>query len=132
MMDMEWSAIIGLGVVAVCLVVLLRQYKPEYALMISLICSVLIFSAVIARLLPALDEISGMLADADIDSSYIAILLKAMGLCFVTQIASDSCRDAGESAIASRIDLAGRIALVLVALPLFRDIITIALGFMSM
>lgn len=129
---MELTAIVGLGLVAVCIIVLLRQYKPEYALMISLVCSALIFAGVLSALLPALDDIRAMMSDAAIDAAYIAILIKCLGLCFITQIAADSCRDAGESAIASRIEFAGRLSLVAVALPMFQDVVSIALSFMNM
>ncbi len=129
---MELTSILGLGVVAVCIVVLLRQYRPEYALMISLVCSVLIFAAALSVLLPALDEIENMMEEANIDLSYVSILFKSLGLCLITQIASDSCRDAGETAIASRIEFSGRLSLVVVALPMFREVAGIALRFLSM
>lgn len=129
---MELTAIVGLAIVAVCVVVLLRQYKPEYALMVSLICSVVIFAAVLGELIPAFDTIRSMMQQVQIDGQYIEILLKSLGICFITQIASESCRDAGESAIASKIELAGKLMLVVLALPMFEEIVSIALGFMAM
>lgn len=129
---MELSSVIGLGIVAVSIVVLLRQYKPEYALLVSLICSVLIFLAVLQELLPAIDRIRTMMEASGIEGQYIEILLKALGVCFITQIASDSCRDAGESAIASRVELAGKLALVVLALPMFETVVEIALSFMNL
>ncbi|PWM41009.1 MAG: stage III sporulation protein AD [Clostridiales bacterium] len=129
---MELTAIVGLAIVAVCIVVLLRQYKPEYALMVSLICSVVIFAAVLGELIPAFDTIRSMMQQVQIDGQYIEILLKSLGICFITQIASESCRDAGESAIASKIELAGKLMLVVLALPMFEEIVSIALGFMAM
>ena len=129
---MELTAIVGLAIVAVCIVVLLRQYKPEYALMVSLICSVVIFAAVLGELIPAFDTIRSMMQQVQIDGQYIEILLKSLGICFITQIASESCRDAGERAIASKIDLAGKLMLVVLALPMFEEIVSIALGFMAM
>lgn len=129
---MELTAIVGLGAVAVCIIVLLRQYKPEYALMASLICSVLIFAAVLETLLPAVDEIRAMMQAAGIETQYVSVLLKALGVCFITQLASDSCKDAGESAIASRIEFAGKMALVVLALPMFGEVVSIALSFLAM
>ncbi|MCI8623464.1 MAG: stage III sporulation protein AD [Provencibacterium sp.] len=129
---MELTAVVGLGVVAVALVVLLRQYRPEYALMASVVCSVLIFSAVLSWLTPALSEIAGLFASLSVGQEQVEILFKSLGICFITQIACDSCRDAGESAVASKIELAGKFALVVLALPLFREILQIALTFMSL
>lgn len=129
---MELTSVLGLGVVAVCIVVLLRQYRPEYALLVSLLCSVLILAAALSVLLPALDEIESMMQEANIDLKYVSILFKSLGLCLITQIASDGCRDAGETAIASRIEFSGRLSLVVIALPMFREAVDIALGFLSM
>lgn len=129
---MELTAIAGLGVVAVVIVVLLRQYRPEYALMVSLIFSVIIFWAALEALWPVIQRIQSLLHGAGEGSAYIEVLLKALGICFITQIASESCRDAGESSIASKIELAGRLALVVLALPMFEQILAIALGFLSM
>ena len=100
--------------------------------MVSLICSVVIFAAVLGELIPAFDTIRSMMQQVQIDGQYIEILLKSLGICFITQIASESCRDAGESAIASKIELAGKLMLVVLALPMFEEIVSIALGFMAM
>ncbi|MCI8443529.1 MAG: stage III sporulation protein AD [Provencibacterium sp.] len=129
---MELTAIVGLGVTAVALIVLLRQYRPEYALLCSVLCSVLIFAAVLSGLLPALSELENWLYSLSVKGEYTAVLFKALGICFITQIACDSCRDAGESAIASKIELAGKFALVVLALPMFREILQIALTFMAL
>lgn len=122
----------GLGIVAVALIVLLRQYRPEFALAASVLCSALIFMAVLAGISPLIGELQGWLSSLPVPGEHTGTLFKALGLCFITQIACDSCRDAGESAIAARIELAGKFALAALALPLFREILTIALGFMAL
>jgi stage III sporulation protein AD len=58
---------------------------------------------------------------------YAGILLRALGVCFLTQIACDTCRDAGEAAIAVKLEIAGKIAVLAISLPLFRQV----LGFVS-
>lgn len=121
----------ALGLVAVAVAVLLRQYRPEYALMVSLLFSVLVFWGLLTSILPVTQTIQSMLESAG-GSIYIETLLKALGLSFLTEIASQSCKDAGESAIATKIELAGRISLVLLSLPLFSELLRIALRFMSL
>jgi stage III sporulation protein AD len=56
------------------------------------------------------------------------ILFKTLGLCFLAQFAADSCRDAGENALASKVELAGKLAIVILALPLFEKITSTALA----
>ena len=53
---------------------------------------------------------------------YLLLVFKALGVCLLTQFSADACLDAGEKALASRVEFAGRIAVVLLALPLFEEI----------
>ena len=122
----------GLGVVAVALIVLLRQYRPEFALAASVLCSALIFMAVLSGIAPLIGQLQEWLSALPEQGEHAGILFKGLGLCFITQIACDSCRDAGESAIAGRIELAGKFALAALAFPLFQEILRIALGFMAL
>lgn len=129
---MELTAIVGLSVVAVAIVVLLRREHPEFALLVSLLCSVLIFMELLRTIWPALQRVEGMLSQVVTQREYISVLLKSLGICFIVQIASECCRDAGEGAIASKIELAGKFSLVVMALPLFEELIAVALGFLSL
>lgn len=56
------------------------------------------------------------------------ILFKALGLCFITQIAATPAADLGETAIASKVETAGKLSVLLVSLPLFEKILGIAGG----
>ena len=56
---------------------------------------------------------------AGTDEEYLTILFKALGICYITQFASDICKDCGENTLAVQAEIAGKIALMLLALPLF-------------
>ncbi len=128
---MEFLSLIGVALTAAVLAVLLRQYKPDYALLIGIGAGVLILIAVITKAQPVFEEISTLMSGAHVNSEYILILIKSLGICFVAQLASDACRDAGESAIASKVELAGKFAVLLIALPLFGQIANLALSMMN-
>ena len=104
------------------LCVIIRQYKPEAALGVSLACGVLIMTAVVTMLAPSVAAISELAAAAGLSGGYSQVLLKALAVCYLTQLASDSCRDAGESAIASKIELAGKAAIAVISLPVFTEL----------
>lgn len=123
---MDIAAIVGLGVVAAVLAVLLRQTHPEYAMLVSLAAGVLILAAVLDYAVPVVEQIRSMLAQAALPGAYGEVLFKAMGICFLTQVACDACRDAGESAIGARVELAGKVAVLLISLPLFEQVLRIA------
>ena len=54
-------------------------------------------------------------------------MFKALGICLLSQLAADACRDAGENAMAEKAELAGKVFLLLLALPLFEKIAELAL-----
>ena len=125
-------SVIGISIVSVAVCILLREYKPEFAMTASLLCGVLIFGMVILNLTPALDTLGNLISGMNINSEYFTIVLKSLGICYVTQLASDTCRDSGYSAIASKVELAGKVSIVVIALPLFTNLVAIALGLIQL
>lgn len=119
---MDITAIAGIGILSAALCVIVRQYKPEMALGISAACGVLILIAVITMLSPSVEAIVQLTEAAGLDNGYAAILLKALAVCYITQLSADCCRDAGEAAIATRIELAGKAAIVVISLPVFSSL----------
>lgn len=128
---MNFLSIVGIALTAAALAVLLRQYRQEYALLIGIAAGVLILIAVITKAQPVFAEINTLMSGAHVNPDYVRVLVKSLGICFVAQLASDACRDAGESAIASKVELAGKFAVLLIALPLFGQVANLALGLMN-
>ena len=122
---MNLIAIVGVGIIAALLAIILKQYKPEFGMYISLIAGVIILLAVIREITPVLDTLQGLVKVVSLDAVYGAALLKALAICYITQLACDTCRDSGETAIAAKIEMAGKLAIVLVSLPLFRGVVDI-------
>ena len=128
---MNIFSIAGIALTAAALAVMLRQYRTEYALIIGIAAGVLIFTMILSNVQPAFNEIDKLLYKAKVDTQYGTILIKSLGVCFVAQLASDACRDAGESAIASKVELAGKFTVLLIALPLFGQVASLVLKLMD-
>lgn len=122
---MNIIAITGAAIAAATLSVVLRQYNREYSLYISLAVSILIFLVVIGAINPVIDLIEELSETSGIETQYLLILIKALAISYITQLASDCCKDSGENAIAAKVDFAGRIAILLISVPLFEAIIGI-------
>jgi len=118
---------IGLALTGTVLCLLLKQYKPEYAVVVSIVCGVLLFAGVLANLEPAFASMNELMQNSGIDAGYTKTIVKALGICYVVQLASDSCKDAGQSAIASKVELAGKVSIVLLCLPMFQNLAEIAM-----
>lgn len=128
---MEIVTIAGVVVVAAFLAVILRQQRPEQALAVSLAAGLGILALVVSKALPVIGSLRELLEGAALPAEYGAILFKALGICLLTQLAADACRDAGEAALASKAELAGKLLLLTLALPLFEKIAQTAASLIS-
>lgn len=127
---MNIMAIITAALVAAVLSAVLKQYKPEYSMFISIITGVLVLAAVIAAIQPILSLLNE-LAEQTGGSVYAEVLLKALAICYITQLARDCCRDAGENAIAGKLETAGKVAIIIISTPMLRELVDTVSGFIS-
>ena len=98
---MNIIAFVGAGIIGAVLSSVLKQYKPEFSIYITLITGMLMLGAAVSAVKPVIETVSGYLETAVPDSSYADVLVKSLAVCYITQMASDSCSDAGEKSIAS-------------------------------
>lgn len=128
---MNIVGIAGTALIAAILAVTLKRYNQEYAVIISIIAGVVILVEILLNLTPAVQQISTLLSGTGLSSEYAMILFKSLGICFLAQFSADSCRDAGESALASKVELAGKISILVLSLPLFENIAQTAIGLIN-
>ncbi len=124
---MEIISICLIGILAALISVMIKKYSPEYSVVISIIAGILILAIVFCRVKGIIDHIQKLLDSTNISLKYISVLFKSLGICFLTQFASDVCKDAGEIALSSKIEIAGKIAILIISLPLFEKITNIAI-----
>lgn len=125
---MKMTAIVVLLLITAFLNVVLRKYQPETALGVGIVAGVVVLAALLSQLLPVLNELREMLDEAALPHTYVDILFKALGICLLTQFSADACRDAGETALGAKAELVGKVMLMILALPLFREITRLALS----
>ena len=114
-----------LGLIGALITAILKQYKPEFAIFISIITTVIILSYIISIVLPVISDIKSMINKTSISFEHLSILLKSVGICYLTQFAADACRESGQTAISTKIELAGKVAICLISLPLFHNLISV-------
>lgn len=120
---MNILTVTGIGIVGTLLGIVIRQYKPEYGVFVSLATGIVLMTITVTVITPVTDAIATISDRVGIDGEYITPLFKALAVCYVTQLAADCCRDAGETAIAGKVELCGRTAILLVSLPLFNVLV---------
>lgn len=114
--------IASVALIAAILSLILKQYKPEYSLFISISAGILIFLSVLAVTRPIMDFINSLTSQTGLSGVYAEVLIKSLAVCYITQLASDCCTDAGETAIAGKLQIAGKVAILLIALPMFQSL----------
>ena len=123
---MTAEKIIFLAVLCTVLIVLLKNSRPEQAIILSMMSAILLFFWVIETIQPILTELKSLIQRFSFIEQQSEILLKSLGLCCLTQISADLCRDAGETALAVNVELAGKTAILVLSLPLFRQLFNFA------
>ena len=114
---MEVVKIGMVGLAGVVLATMLKKEKSEYSTLISLLVCVTIFTFVISKMQVVLVFVERLEAMLSIDSSYIALILKMIGIAYVAGFAMDVCKDAGYAAIGSQIETFAKISILVVSLP---------------
>ena len=125
---MDIFTLAGIAVICVLLCVIVRQYRPEAALGVGIAGGVLLMGAAALMLAPSVEALKELSRRAGLDNGFAQVLIKALAVCCITQLAADICRDAGESALASKLELAGRAAVAVISLPVFMELADIVAG----
>ena len=115
---MQIVQIIGIGLIALVLIIILRQYKPEFTIYVSLIAGAIILFMVIGQLAGIVNLLSNLANRTSVNSEFITILLKITGIAILTEFAVSICKDSGETAIANKIDLGGKIIIISISIPI--------------
>ena len=120
----------GLALISVFLGMLLRQMRPEYGTLLSAASCLLLAAAASSCLIPLISYLKGL--EGGKMSDCIVLLLKALGIGILTQTAAEICRDAGDSAIASKIELLGKAEILVLALPFISELLATARSLLSL
>lgn len=119
---------VGLLLCGGLLSVVLRAQRPELAMCLSLLVGVLVVGVLLKELTPLIAALRRMTALGGVGENHLGVVLRGAGICLVTQLAADTCRDAGDAALAGKAELTGRILLLLLAVPLYEQILTLIIG----
>ena len=127
---MEIFQIIGLGMVATVIIIILKGQKPEMAVQVSIVTGIVVFMLIVGKLSAVIALLDGFMSKVRIDNGYLITLLKVIGIAYIAEFGAEVCRDAGESAIASKIELTGKVVIVVLAVPIVTSLLDVITGIM--
>lgn len=123
--------IVIFGLVTTIIVVTVKQQRPDIALLISLAGGTVILIFVVSSLSVVIETISNLFNKSNIDSVYITTILKVIGIAYLADFGAQLCKDAGESAIAAKIELGGKILILLLAIPILTALMELILKILT-
>ncbi|NLI58448.1 MAG: stage III sporulation protein AD [Clostridium sp.] len=127
---MEIFQIVILAVISTLIIIVLKVQRPETALMISIVTGVIIFFVVLGKTSAIIELLKGYAEKANIDIVYFSTLLKIIGIAYIAEFGSEICKDAGESAIASKVELAGKVIIIILAVPIVTSLLDLVINIM--
>lgn len=125
---MDMIKLIGIGVTGAVSAILLKEYKPVYAVCIAIITSVLIFLMTLSEIKYVFSVIDTISQRLSLNSEYIRTIIRIIGFSYLSRFGSEICRDAGQNAIAQKIEFAGKVMIIATSIPILTSVLNLLIG----
>ena len=115
--------ICAIGIAALIIISIVKTYKPEFTVEVTLCAGMILLYFIIDSLKYGFGFIADIYEDLSYGKEYFPIILKVLGIAYITEFAAAIFQDAGEKSIASKVELAGKIAIFFAAIPVFTSLL---------
>lgn len=128
---MDIFVIIAIGVIGALLSVTVRSYRPEYGVATAVATGVIIMFLITESILGVIEGLYDIVTRTGIDTKYFKIIIKVIAISYITRFSVEICRDAGENAIAQKVDAAGKFSVMLLTIPVISGFLDMIIGILS-
>jgi stage III sporulation protein AD len=115
--------IVIVGIIGVSLLIVVRQYRPEIALQLSIAIGIIIFLSVIGKINAIMVVLKDLAEQGNINMVYMGTVLKIVGIAYIAEFGAQICRDSGEGTVAAKVEFAAKILVLVLALPIIVSIL---------
>ncbi len=122
---MDIFQIAGLGIVASLVLLLLRRERPELALGATVVAGILLLTVILPRVSSVISVFGSMASESGLEPFYFGIILKVLAISYVADFAAAICRDSGEELMASRVEMAGKVLILVSSLPIVQEVLNV-------
>jgi stage III sporulation protein AD len=119
----EIIQVVGLALIATVLILVIKEQKPMFAFLIAAAAGVVIFMLLIGKIGAVIEVLKRLAENSGMESIYLKTVLKIIGIAYIAEFGAQIVRDAGQESIASKIELAGKILILVLAIPIISIII---------
>ena len=120
---MDIIKIIGVGLIALIIIIIVKQYRPEFTMYVSVAAGIIILLLVMDKLSAIINLLTNLANRTSINNEFIFLLIKTTGIAILTEFASSVCKDSGETAIASKVDMGGKIIIIAMSIPIIASLL---------
>lgn len=120
---MDIVQVVVLGLIATILMLLIKEQKPIFAVLLALISAIFIFFLVVDKIVDVIRILERLAVQAELNLVFLETILKIIGIAYIAEFGAQMTRDAGQGAIASKIELAGKVLILVMAVPIIQIII---------
>lgn len=124
----EVIKIIGIGMISLIIIIIIKQYRPEFAVYISIIAGILILAISLQKMGEIVGLIKSISDKAGINGEFLKIILKITGIAILAEFAVSICKDSGESAIASKIEMGSKVIIISMSIPIISSLLELMLN----
>ena len=120
---MDIIKIIGVGIIALIIIIIIKQYRPEFTIYVSLIAGAIILMLIMDKLSAIISLLTSLSSKTAINNEFLVLLIKITGIAFLTEFAVSICKDAGERAIANKVDMGGKVIIISMSIPIIASLL---------
>ena len=125
---MDILQIVGIGFLTTVLILVIREQKPMFAFLLAAFVGIAIFLSLIGKIDNVVTVLEDLADRSGISAVYLKTMLKIIGIAYIAEFGSQIVRDAGQESIASKIEFAGKILILVLAVPIISVIVETVLG----
>ncbi|WP_151734338.1 stage III sporulation protein AD [Paenibacillus tengchongensis] len=120
---MEIIQVVGIGLLSTVLILVLKEQKPVFAFLLTTAAGILIFLFLLGKIGTIMGSLERVAESSGMDMIYIKTVFKIIGISYIAEFGAQIVRDAGQDSIASKIELAGKVLIMVLAVPIISIII---------
>lgn len=120
---MEIIQVVGLGLLVTVLILIIKEQKPMFAFILSAFTGIMIFLFLIGKIGSVIHVLEDLAMQSGVNMVFLKTILKIIGIAYIAEFGAQIVRDAGLESIASKIELSGKILIMVMAIPIITVII---------
>ncbi len=125
---MEVIKIVGVSIFSVIMIIILKNYRPEMALVLSIITGIGIMLYAISKMSSVINVLNDLVSKSGVNKEFLLIIIKVIGIAYIVEFGKNVCIDAGQSSIATKLEMAGKVVIVVLTIPLVSSLVNVLVG----